>query len=240
MKRRNTGIRIGLIPAAMIVLVLIILILGMQITEVTVIGNERYTEQQIVDLLFPDQRDLNTAYFYYNEKTKPHKTIPFVEEYKIVFVNMNHVEVILYEKSVVGYVTYMSSNLYFDKDGIVVESTNTILPGIPLITGLEFGKIVLYQPLPAGSGKIFDDILNMTQILSIYKIHVDRIQYNSYVEATLYIDDLKIIMGDNEGLNGKIAELNDILPRLSGRAGTLYLDTYNETDTNVMYTFEPQ
>lgn len=240
MKRQDKKTRTGLILAVFIVLILTILILGMQITEVTVIGNERYTEQQIVDLLFPDQRDRNTAYFYYTEKTKPHKTIPFVEGYKIVFNDMSHVEIILYEKSVVGYVTYMSSNMYFDKDGIVVESTNTKLPGIPLITGLKFGKIVLYQPLPTDSSKIFDEILNMTQILSTYKIRVDRIQYNTYGEATLYIDDLDIIIGSNEGLNGKIAELRDILPKLSDRAGILYLDTYNETDTNVMYTFEPR
>ena len=30
-------------------------------------------------------------------------------------------EVIIYEKSVVGYVSYMSSYMYFDKDGIIVE-----------------------------------------------------------------------------------------------------------------------
>ena len=41
------------------------------------------------------------------------------------------------KKCMVGYVSYMNSNLYFDKDGIVVESTSEILPGIPKIEGPE-------------------------------------------------------------------------------------------------------
>ena len=76
-----------------------------------------------------------------------HKTIPFVEDYKIVFRSPVNVEIITYEKSVVGYVSYMNSLMYFDKDGIIVESTNEKLEGIPMITGLRFGHIVLHKPL---------------------------------------------------------------------------------------------
>ena len=55
---------------------------------------------------------------------------------------------IIYDKSIVGYVSYMSSYMYFDRDGIIVESSPDCLPGVPWITGLEFGRIVLYQHLP--------------------------------------------------------------------------------------------
>ena len=54
----------------------------------------------------------------------------------------------VFEKSVVGYVSYMSSYMYFDKDGIIVESSVEQLPGVPWITGLDFGHIILHQPLP--------------------------------------------------------------------------------------------
>lgn len=53
----------------------------------------------------------------------------------------------MFEKSVVGYVSNMSSYMYFDKDGIIVESSSEQLPGVPWITGLEYGKILLYEPL---------------------------------------------------------------------------------------------
>ncbi len=52
--------------------------------------------------------------------------------------------------------------------------------------------------------------------------------------------EIEVILGSNEGLNGKIAELGDMLPQLEGKSGTLYLDNYDETRTNPMYTFKPK
>lgn len=130
--------------------------------------------------------------------------------------------------------------MYFDKDGIIVESTNEKLPGIPWITGLKFGHIVLYQKLPVESDEIFREILNLTQVLSVYELQVDKIKYNSFGEATLYMGEIEVILGNNESLNGKVAELNDMLPHLEGLSGVLYLDTYDETNTSAMYAFKPR
>ena len=184
--------------------------------------------------------DWNSTYCYLQDHVKDHQQIPFVEDYKLVFKGPSRAEIIVYEKSVVGYVSYMSSYMYFDKDGIIVESASKKLPGIPWITGLKFGHIVLYQKLPVESDRIFEEILNLTQILSIYGLSVDKIQYNSIGDATLYMGDIEVILGNSAGLNGKIAELGDMLPQLEGKSGTLYLDTYDETKTNPMYTFKPR
>ena len=41
--------------------------------------------------------------------------------------------VTIYEKAVVGYINYMGCNMYFDKDGIVVESSSKLYSGVPQI-----------------------------------------------------------------------------------------------------------
>lgn len=229
----------GLIAAVIVVLLLAIVPLCLNIREITVTGNERYTQEEITDLLFPDRLSRNSAFCYLKDRLREHETIPFVEDYRIVFQGPGRVEVILYEKSVVGYVSYMSSYMYFDKDGIIVESANEKLEGIPLITGLKFGQIVLYQKLPVEREDIFQEILNLTQILSIYNLEVDRIQYNDFGEATLYMDEIEVLLGGNESLNGKIAELNDMLPLLQGMSGTLHLEDFDETNTSAGYAFKP-
>ena len=61
----------------------------------------------------------------------------------------------MYTKRAWWAVSYMSSYMYFDKDGIIVESSSQKLPGIPWITGLKFGHIVLYQKLPVESERGF-------------------------------------------------------------------------------------
>ncbi|MCD8083204.1 MAG: sporulation protein YqfD [Clostridiales bacterium] len=232
--------RTGLLVAVIVLLLLLILFLSLQITEIEVTGNQKYTDEQIEEMLFPDKVSRNTAICYLLDHIQEHEQIPFVEDYKLVFQGLGKVEVIVYEKSVVGYVSYMSSYMYFDKDGIIVESSGQALSGIPRITGLKFGHIVLYQALPVESQEIFSEILNLTQVLSIYGIEVDRIQFNEYGEANLYMGDIEVVLGGNESLNGKIAELGDMLPMLEGRSGTLYLDDYDETSANAMYAFKPR
>ncbi|MBS6643308.1 MAG: FtsQ-type POTRA domain-containing protein [Clostridiaceae bacterium] len=214
-----------------------IMVLSVNIKTVTVSGNKQYTDEEIVELVLHDQWDWNTFFCYLRDKFQPHKQIPFVEDYKIVFQGLNQVEIIVYEKSVVGYVSYMSSYMYFDKDGIIVESTGTKLDGIPWITGLKFGHIVLHQPLPVENQKIFEEILNLTQVLTMYEIAVDKIQYDSHGQATLHIGEIAVVLGDNSEISGKIATLRDQLPVLEGKAGTLYLDTYDETKGDMWFSF---
>jgi len=239
MAKKRSVKRIFLIAAAVLAAVLAVLLLTLQVREVTVTGIGHYTQEEIEEILFPDRLSRNSLYCYLQNRLKEHEKIPFVEDYEIVFQSPGRVEVIIYEKSIVGYVTYMSSYMYFDKDGIIVESASTKLEGVPEITGLSFGQITLYQKLPVENASIFQEILNLTQILLINDLEADRIQYNSLGEATLYMGDIVVLLGGNKELNGKIAELGAMLPLLEGQSGTLHLENYDETNTAAGFSFEP-
>ncbi len=228
------------LAAAAAMLLMVCLLFSVRITQVEVTGNERYTQEQITDLLFPDSMSRNALLCFWNDRLKEHISIPFVEDYEIVFQAPNRVEVIVYEKSVVGYVSYMSSYMYFDKDGIIVESANEALPGIPLIIGLKFGQIVLYEKLPLEEEGIFQEILNLTQILAVNHLQVDRIQYGRYKDITLYMKDIEVLLGSGGNLNGKISELRDMLPQLEGVKGILHLEDYDEANIRAGYTLEPK
>lgn len=242
-RRRRVGgkpvVVIGVLAA--IVLLAAVLLLAVRITDIEVTGNRQYTKEQIIDLIFDGKWSRNSAYCYYENRFREHKSIPFIEEYKIEFRSPTKVEIVVFEKSVVGYVSNMSSYMYFDKDGIIVESSSEQLPGVPWITGLEYGKILLYEPLEVKndeSGEIFGKILNLTQILSVNEVKVDKINFDSFGDAELFIGDITVELGGDENLDGKIAELRDILPELSGLSGTLYLDTYDEANSSPTYTFK--
>lgn len=240
-RRRRGGKTAAIILGVFLGIVLLIGILffAVRIKEIDVTGNRQYTEDEIIELLFDEKWSMNSAYCYYENQFREKKTIPFIEDYKIEFQSPTKVRVVVYEKSVVGYVSYMSSYMYFDKDGIIVESSSEQLDGIPWVTGMEFGHIVLHQPLPVEKHAIFEQILNLTQILSINEIRVDKINYNNFMEAELYIDQIVVELGNDDSLNGKITELKDILDsgEIDGLAGTLYLDSFDENNSNPMYSF---
>lgn len=234
-KNGKKGVAAGVFLA---VLLLIAVLFCINIKTVKVSGNQRYTEEQIENIIFDTKISRNSVYCYLQYRFKPHKTIPFVEDYKIVFRSPVEVEIITYEKSVVGYVSYMNSLMYFDKDGIIVESTNEKLKGIPMITGLDFGQIVLHKPLPVKDGRIFDEILNLTQVLAMHHIIADKIAFNSQREATLTIGELKVKLGTNYEIDGKVSQLEGILNSYSDLAGTLYLDNYDQSNSNPLFRFE--
>ena len=105
-----------------VVLLLAILLLSVTDSACDGDGKRQVFRQTGEELLFTGRWGKNSAHAYFSDKFRPHIQIPFVEDYKVVFHNPLDVEVIIYEKSIVGYVSYMSSFMYFDKDGIVVES----------------------------------------------------------------------------------------------------------------------
>lgn len=239
-KGKTAAIVLGVILG--ILLLIGILLFAIRIKEVEVVGNDRYTAEEIEELIFNETWSRNSAYCYYETRFREQKSIPFIEEYKIEFQSPTKVRIVVYEKSVVGYVSYMSSYMYFDKDGIIVESSAEGLEGVPLVTGLEFGHIVLHQPLPVESQSIFGEILNLTQVLSVNEVKVDKIHYGDYLgssgTAELTIGEIIVELGDSENLDGKVTELKAILPELDGLAGTLYLGSYDENNSNPMYTFK--
>lgn len=235
-KRNRSYIIPGVVIA--VFLLIVVIVMSIRITTITVTGNSRYTDQQMIDRVFAGNMNRNTVWCYWKEKTGKHVQIPFVEDYKVVFHGLTEAEIIVYEKSVAGYVSYMGSYLYFDKDGIIVESSSEKLEDVPWITGLPFGHIVLHEPLPLEDPGVFQQIMNLTQILEIHEIKVDRIHYTSDGQAKLIIDDIEVVLGSNQDMNGKIAELSDMLPQLEGLSGTLYLDTYDENNRNTAYTFK--
>ena len=61
----------------------------------------------------------------------------------------------------------------------------------------------------------------------MYDMEVDRIHYDAKGQATLILGDVKVFLGSSDNMNGKISELHDMMPKLEGLKGTLYLDTYD-------------
>ena len=224
------------------VLVCALLLLGIvcasvSVSSVTVTGNRSVSDEAIEDMVFPTLLSRNTLVCLFSSIRGKKKNIPFVQDYKVSLTSPVSAEILVYEKSIVGYVSYMSSRMYFDKDGIIVESAGHRLPGIPEVTGLRFGEIVLYRELPVENRKIFSMILNLTQTLSTYEIPADLIRYDSELNATLMIGDINVLLGSADDMNGKLSELANILPQIQGLSGTLDLSDYDPTVTNRMYSF---
>lgn len=204
------------------------------VKNVLVEGNIHYTREEIVKMVLKEKLDYNSLYLSLKYKNKEIKDVPFIQTMSVEVLSPDTIKVMVYEKSVAGYVEYMGRFLYFDRDGIVVESSETRTASVPQVTGVAFDHVVLYEPLPVEDTGIFQQILSITQILSKYDILTDKIYFNELNEITLYFDNVRVKAGSGN-LEEKIMRLQHILPQLEGKSGVLQMENYDDESENITF-----
>ena len=104
------------------------------------VGSTHYSDEELKKYIFGGDY-VNLLYFriFGQKDTK----IPFIQKYDVETDWPDRLYVTVYEKAIVGYVRYMGCNMYFDKDGIVVESSTDLYENVPQIDGLKFDSIVI-------------------------------------------------------------------------------------------------
>ncbi len=209
-----------------------------KVTTVYVEGNIHYTNEEIMDMVMGGRYGNNSLLLSLKYKDKGIDNIPFVQTMDVTIESRDTIRITVYEKALAGYVSYLGRYMYFDKDGIVVETSEQETKGIPQVTGLSFDHVVLHEVLPVENPEVFDEILNITQQLSKYSLSVDKIYFDADYQVTLLFGDAKVALGTKEDIDEKIMKLQYIYPDLVGKKGTLDMRDYNE-DTKT-YSFEQE
>lgn len=233
---KKVRIIIALSAVLTILIAIVIVLKEFTIETVYVEGNEHYTSSQISQFVEQGRFGDNSIYLSLKYSNKSITDIPFIEKMDVDVLDRNSIKVTVYEKNLAGYVEYLGSYMYFDKDGVVIESSSVKTQGIPLVTGLSFDHFVMYEPLPVENKEIFQTILNLTQLLNKYDIETDGIHFDSNYKMTLYFDGVRVSIGDTRLLEEKVQQLGSILPQLEGKSGVLDMTTYDEDSRNVTFT----
>lgn len=232
--RANLGVLIASIVIVCLAAAALVVVSVFRVQNVSVEGNVHYTSEEIEAMVLTDRLSYNSLYLSLKYRNKEIRDIPFIEMMSVRVDSPDSITIRVYEKSVAGYVEYMGRYMYFDRDGIVVESSETRTEGIPQVTGIRFDHVVLYEALPVKNTDIFQEILSITQMLSKHQITTDKIYFNESNEITLYFDNIRAKLG-KDNLEEKVMRLEQILPNLSGESGVLDLQNYSEDRKNVTF-----
>lgn len=222
---------------AAIIAVFIYIIKNYMVTTIYVEGNIHYTNEEIIDMVMEGHYGNNSLLLSLKYKDKSITDIPFIEKMDVSVIDPNTIKIEVYEKALAGYVEYLERYMYFDKDGIVVESSYEKTDGVPMVAGLKFDYVVVHERLPVEDEAVFASILNITQLVNKYNLSVDRIYFGSDGALTLYFDEVKAALGAGDNLDEKIMKLQYMLPSLVGEKGTLHMENYTEETKKT--SFEP-
>ena len=209
----------------------------LKISEITYEGTDKCSEEEIESYLFKKDIDRNPFVFLFSSRFLEPVEIPFVEKYDVKMISLTKFKVNVYEKSMIGYIKYMGTCMYFDKDGIVVEVTDTELEGVTYVHGIEFDHIVINEKIPVKDKNTFNTILNITQLIDYYDIFVNYIDINEELEITLYLDKVRVELGKTDSsLSEKVNDLGSIISVLENVDGVLDMKEYSTS--NKGYTFK--
>ena len=204
------------------------------VDEVKVTGNFFYSEEEIKELVIGEHPNSLYLVFFYDYLGG--KEIPFVDSVEVKMETPGCVNIRVYEKKLIGYVQYMGSNLYFDKDGTVVESSNEIMKGIPCIRGLKFDTLTLYQTLNVDNEEVFELLLSMNKMMEKYELTPDAITLkNNSTEIVLTFGQVRINLGKGEHMDEKAARIKTLLPDLEDKSGVLHMEEYTNESTNISF-----
>ncbi len=234
-KRFGIGILIFLFLIAVVLGVGFYLLNHYNITNVYVEGNLHYSTEEIQDMVMEGPLGNNSLYLSVKYKDKGVENIPFVDVMDVDILTPDSIKITVYEKSLAGYVEFMDTYMYFDKDGYVTESSNVKTVGVPQITGLSFDHVVLGERLPIEDATLFESIMNITKLLGKYELLVEKIHYKSNSDITLVFDNVKVALGSSDNLEEKIMDLPVFLAELQGKSGTLRMENYSEDEKMVVF-----
>ena len=216
----------GMILAGAVLTVVVVLLLSVfgvfRVREVTITGNEYYTKEQVADFIVGEGLQRNTLYLYIRYNYMEHPEIPFIDTFEVKIDSPSSITIRVYEKNIVGYVQYLGKNVYFDKDGIVVESSDQVMDGVPMIKGLSFDSLTMHQALTVKDPEIFQTILRITQLLD---------KYDS--ELYLKLGDVTVALGTGDYLDEKVSRLKKLEADLEGKSGTLHMENYTDESTHI-------
>lgn len=234
-RRRKKLIRIG--AAVLIVFAALVALLVFRVREVKVYGNERHSTGEIASGIVTDVMSENTLYLLWKYKdAKVPDTMPYLDELSVQMKTPSCIEVHVSEKDLVGYID-KGEYIYFDQNGLILEITDQIYDGIPVVTGVDTEEVVLYQKLPTSSSAQLRTILSLTQLLAYHELKAQEIRFGENMEITLFLHDIEVKLGQDEYLEEKIANLRAIIEKMdSTDHGVLHLESFTGKNEAVTFT----
>ena len=236
-RRKSKKGMITAIVMLLLALFLILLLTQFKITSIDMTGNEHYTKEEMETELKKAGYINNSILYMLKCKFHPPKGIPFVESLDVDYVSRHKIAVTIYEKTMAGCIENMGEYMYFDRDGIVLESSTKRFEDVPLIKGLEFDSVVINEKLPFENKKTVSQILNITQLIRKYDLTIKSVKFEKN-QVYLRYKKISIALGDPDSVDEKMAELHNMLKEADGLKGTLHMENF--TVNSGIATFTPK
>ena len=123
------------------------LITDFSIQKIQISGNNTYTNAEIIEAMKEDGYIDNTLLMIAQNQIFDQTYLPFIEKVSMSYDDSHILKVKVKEKLRTGVFKYMNEYVYFNENGIAMESRNTLFEGVPVVTGVKFNEMNLKRKI---------------------------------------------------------------------------------------------
>lgn len=233
MRKNVIAIIIVIIMAVILSLAVILLF---KADNIEVSGNEICDENMIKEFYTDGPLGDNTLVIWLKNRLGIYGDMPFIREHDIDIIDRSTVKIQVYEKSLIACFYYMGQYIYFDKDGMILETSDRQSENIPCIEGVSFSNFTINEKIEVENEGQIEAILDLSELINHYDVYVDKISFSSNNEVTLYCGDIKVFLGNKQLYDQQIASVSDVLKQAEkqGLSGTIDLKNYSRGDKIIL------
>lgn len=200
-----------------------------RVNHVEVMGSSHYSESEVQEMIMQGPLAYNSVLAPILCSTDDAGDIPSVEGFRVKQMNHNTIVISVKEKKPVGCIPYLDSYVYFDRNGIFIESSRERAEKIPYFDGIEVDNIVKNEKLPIKGKTILNTAVALSTIFQKNDMLPDHIQFDENSQISLIYGDITVQLGKDEYLEDKMAKVFAILPLISGKKGILHLESITDS-----------
>ena len=136
----------------------------------------------------------------------------------------------------VAYIEYMHSYMEIDKDMNVTGSSEEVPDGLPKVTGLSFEQIVVGSHLDVTNKEAAKYAMKLVDCIHKNDLEIAEVYVSPDLTATLYVGNVKILMGTDVETEEKLHDLRDFFDDVKNENGVL--DMQELSKNNLGYSFK--
>ncbi len=133
------------------------------------------------------------------------------------------------------YVKYLDTYMLIDKNNVVTGSATECPENLPEISGVSFDHIIVGKKFEPKDEEAYKYALKLVDCLKKNSLNVSEVYVADDLKASVYVGNVKILMGSDVNTEEKINDLRDFYDDLVQLNGTL--DMQELSKNNIGYSF---
>lgn len=190
-----------------------------QDVSVTIVGfSERYTEEEIRNHVIRDRfRDRYSLLIKWYYKYYEAETLPFIEKITVEVDDEGKIHITAYEKPPIACIYDTGFYLYFNRDGEIISSRTTNTENLPVVTGLKYNNLAMYQVFETQDNDLFQVILSIVFQMQNKEFHIDEIAFDNNKSVTIHVGENRYFLGSRKVYDVQVAMIPEVERKLKER-----------------------